>query len=234
MNIFRKGQGAFIKITSLAIGLTVGLVLIAKVQLERNYDSCIADKEYVYEMHETFQRIGEEPQQYGATSGGIAPVLGREEEKLTLEDGSRHYFEEALFADSCFFNIFATKVLQGDAKRILSIAGQCMISRRLSEKIGGEVVGRTFSFVSAPGKPMTIGGVFEDYPENSRCSRYDILMSMSSLGTYAWDGTENLMGNDRYHSFVRMRPDADMNKVRSEIKQLLKRILSMQALSWRV
>ena len=240
MNIFRKGQGAFIKITSLAIGLTVGLVLIAKVQLERNYDSCIADKEYVYEMHETFQRIGEEPQQYGATSGGIAPVLGREipeiltatrytgqfsEEKLTLEDGSRHYFEEALFADSCFFNIFATKVLQGDAKRILSIAGQCMISRRLSEKIGGEVVGRTFSFVSAPGKPMTIGGVFEDYPENSRCSRYDILMSMSSLGTYAWDGTENLMGNDRYHSFVRMRPDADMNKVRSEIKQLLKRIL---------
>ena len=78
MNIFRKGQGAFIKITSLAIGLTVGLVLIAKVQLERNYDSCIADKEYVYEMHETFQRIGEEPQQYGATSGGIAPVLGRE------------------------------------------------------------------------------------------------------------------------------------------------------------
>ena len=117
MNIFRKGQGAFIKITSLAIGLTVGLVLIAKVQLERNYDSCIADKEYVYELHETFQRIGEEPQQYGATSGGIAPVLGREipeiltatrytgqfsEEKLTLEDGSRHYFEEALFADSCF------------------------------------------------------------------------------------------------------------------------------------
>ena len=73
MNIFRKGQGAFIKITSLAIGLTVGLVLIAKVQLERNYDSCIADKEYVYELHETFQRIGEEPQQYGATSGGIAP-----------------------------------------------------------------------------------------------------------------------------------------------------------------
>ena len=204
MNIFRKGQGAFIKIISLAIGLTVGLVLIAKVQLERKYDDCIADKEHVYELHETFQRKGEEPQQYGATSGGIAPVLGREipeiqtatrytgqfsEEKLTLEDGRRHYFEEALFADSCFFNIFATKVLQGDAKRILSTAGQCLISRRLSEKIGGEVVGRTFCFASAPGKPMTIGGVYDDFPENSRCSRYDILMSMSSLGTYSCDGT---------------------------------------------
>ena len=240
MNIIRKGQGTFIKILSLAIGLTVGLVLIAKVQLERNYDCCIVDKEHVYELQETFQRKGQEPQQYGATSGGIAPALAREipeiqtatrytgqfsEEKLTLENGNRHFFEEAVFADSCFFDIFATKVLQGDAKRILSTAGQCMISRRLSEKIGGEVVGLTFCFASAPMKPMTIGGVFEDYPENSRCSRYDILMSMPSMGTYAWDGTENLIGNDRYHSFVRMRADADMDKVRSEIKQLLQRIL---------
>ena len=240
MNIIRKGQGTFIKILSLAIGLTVGLVLIAKVQLERNYDCCIVDKEHVYELQETFQRKGQEPQQYGATSGGLAPVLAREipeiqtatrytgqfsEEKLTLENGNRHFFEEAVFADSCFFDIFATNVLQGDAKRILSTAGQCMISRRLSEKIGGEVVGLTFCFASAPMKPMTIGGVFEDYPENSRCSRYDILMSMPSMGTYAWDGTENLMGNDRYHSYVRMHPDADMNKVRNEIKQLLQRIL---------
>ena len=240
MNFFRKGQGAFIKITSLAIGLTVGLVLIAKVQLERNYDCCIVDKEHVYELQETFQRKGQKPQRYGSTSGGIAPVLGREipeiltatrftgqfsEEKLTLEDGKRHFFEEALFADSCFFDIFATNVLLGDAKRILSTAGQCMISQRLSEKIGGEVIGQTFCFASAPMKPMTIGGVFEDYPENSRCSRYDILMSMPSLGTYTWDGTGNLIGNDRYHSYVRMRPDADMDKVHSEIKQLLQRIL---------
>ena len=240
MNIIRRGQGTFIKILSLAIGLTVGLVLIAKVQLERNYDCCIVDKEHVYELQETFQRKGQEPQQFGATSGGIAPVLAREipeiqtatrytgqfsEEKLTLENGNQHFFEEAIFADSCFFDIFATHVLQGDAKRVLSTAGQCLISRRLSEKIGGEVVGQTFCFASAPMKPMTIGGVFDDYPENTRCSRYDILMSMPSMGTYAWDGTENLIGNDRYHSYVRMHPDADMNKVRGEIKQLLQRIL---------
>ena len=119
MNIIRKGQGTFIKILSLAIGLTVGLVLIAKVQLERNYDCCIVDKEHVYELQETFQRKGQEPQHYGATSGGIAPALAREipeiqtatrytgqfsEEKLTLENGNRHFFEEApaLLRRGCF------------------------------------------------------------------------------------------------------------------------------------
>ena len=239
MHPFAKGQGAFIKITSLTVGLTVGLVLLAKVQLERSYDRCIVDKEHVYELQETFQRAGEELQQHSATSGGIAPVLAQEipevvtatrytaqfgDEKLTLEDGSRHSFEEAVFADSCFFNIF-TRTLLGDAKQILSTAGQCMISRRLSEKIGGEVVGQTFCFASAPQKPMTICGVYEDYPENSTFARFDILMSMPSVGTYAWDGTANLIGNDRYHSYVRLRPDADMDMVRGEVKELLQRIL---------
>ena len=235
-----RGQGTLIKVMSLVIGLTVGLVLIAKVQLEMNYDRCIVSKEHVYELQETFQRKGEAKQQHGATSGGVAPVLAREipeiqratryttqfsEEKLTLQDGSRHYFREAVFADSCFFDIFATTVLVGDAKQILSTAGQCMISRRLSEKIGGDVVGKTFCFASAPQKPMTISGVFDDYPENSAYNSFDILMSMPSVGTYAWDGTENLIGNDRYHSYVRLRPDADMNKVKKEIKELLQRIL---------
>lgn len=245
VNPFAKGQGAFIKITSLTIGMTVGLVLLAKVQLERNYDRCIVDKEHVYELQETMQRAGEEPEQHGCTSGGIAPVLAREipevvtatrytaqfgDEKLTLEDGSRHYFEEAVFADSCFFNIFATRTLVGDAKQILSTAGQCMISRRLSEKMGGEVVGHTFCFASATQKPMTICGVYENYPENSTFARFDILMSMPSVGTYAWDGTENLIGNDRYHSYVRLRSDADMEKVRGEVKQLLQRILPWEDL----
>ncbi|MBQ6433289.1 MAG: ABC transporter permease [Bacteroidaceae bacterium] len=242
---FSKGQGAFIKIASLTVGLTVGLVLLAKVQLERSYDRCIVDKEHVYELQETFQRAGEELQQHSSTSGGIAPVLAQEipevvtatrytaqfsEEKLTLEDGSRHYFEEAVFADSCFFDILATRTLVGDAKQILSTAGQCMISRRLSEKIGGEVVGQTFCFASAPQKPMTICGVYEDYPENSTFARFDILMSMPSVGTYAWDGTENLIGNDRYHSYVRLRPDADIDKVRGEVKELLQRILPWEDL----
>ena len=61
MNIFHKGQGAFIKIFSLAVGLTVGLVLIAKVQLERNYDRCIVDKENVYAVSESFTKQGADP-----------------------------------------------------------------------------------------------------------------------------------------------------------------------------
>ena len=45
-----RGQGNLIKVVSLAIGLTVGLVLIARVELNRNYDRCIIGKERVYQV----------------------------------------------------------------------------------------------------------------------------------------------------------------------------------------
>ena len=237
MNVFRRDQGTFIKVFSLAIGLTVGLVLTAKVQLERNYDRCIVDKENVYEVSEYFKSQGKDGQEMPKTPGGAIPALCRyipeivvgtrftyqyTDEKLALEDGSRYAFEHALFVDSCFFDVFGTKILQGDAKRTLSSAGQCLISERLFQKLGGGVVGKTFCFVAAPGKPMTIGGVFSNYDENSSFNKLDIVMSMPSLGTYSYDGTANLMGNDRYDSYVRLRPDADMKKVAQEMNTMLR------------
>lgn len=245
MNLFARGQGAFIKVTSLAIGLTVGLVLIAKVQLERNYDRCIVDKQHVYAVGESFTKEGADPAEYENTPGGAIPALCHyipeivvgtrytyqyTNEKVTLErqsgmEGIRYAFDNTVFADSCFFDIFGTRILQGDAKRILSTAGQCLISRRLSEKMGGNVVGNTFTFMAAPDRPMTISGVFETFDENSSLSLLDIVMSMPSIGTYSYDGTDNLMGNDRYHSYVRLRADADMKKVEQEMDKMLKELI---------
>ena len=237
MNIFRKGQGDFIKIISLTIGLTIGLVLIARVELNRNYDRCIVDKERVYEVSETFQKKGENSNEYENTPGGAIPAMCRyipeievgtrwtyqfTDEKMTTEDGTRYPFEHSVFADSCFFDVFGARILQGDAKKILSTPGQCLISQRLYNKIGRNIVGKTFCFIAAPEKPMMVSGVFEDYDENSSFRQLDIIMSMPSIGIYSYDGTGNLMGNDRYHSYVRLRSDADMTKVMEGMNKMLK------------
>ena len=235
-----RGQGTLIKVISLAVGLTVGLVLIARVELNRNYDRCIADKERVYQVGEMFQKMGEEAAEYENTPGGAIPAMCRyipeievgtrwtyqfNDEKLTTEDGMHHDFEQTVFADSCFFDIFSTKILQGDAKMILSTPGQCLISKRLYDRIGGDTAGKTFCFMAAPDKPMTVGGVFEDFDENSSFRQLDIIMSLPSIGIYSYDGTGNLMGNDRYHSFVRLCPDADMAKVTEGMNKMLKELI---------
>ncbi len=232
----KRGRHNWTKIICLAIGLTVGLVLIAKVQLERNYDRCIVDKKNVFSVSESFKKQGQDADEYENTPGGAIPALCRyipeivvgtrytyqfTDEKITLEDHRRLTFDHSIFADSCFFDIFGTWVIRGDAKRILSTPGECMISERLQKKLGGNAVGKTFCFMAAPDRPMTISGVFETFDENSSFSLLDIVMSMPSIGTYSYDGTSNLMGNDRYRSFVRLRPDTDMKKVESEMNKML-------------
>ena len=245
MKLFPKGQGGLIKVISLAIGLTVGLVLIAKVELERNFDRCVVEKEHVYELYENFERNGGEKVEYGATPGGVVPAMCRyvpeivvgtrytgqfENEKLILENGQRYSFRNCIFADSCFFDIFGTRILVGDWKQIMTVPGQCLVSRSLSEKLGGDVVGRTFNFVPAPGKPMTISGIFEDFDENSSFGTLDIVMSLPSIGIYSWDGSQNLNGNDRYHSFVRLTPNADLKKIQDEIKVMVQEIYPWEEL----
>ena len=236
MKLFAKGHGSFIKILSLAAGLTIGLVLIAKVLLEYNFDACIKDKENVYTLHECFQREGEEPGEFGSTPGGIVPKMREyipeivsgtrytgqfDDETLVMEDESKIVSEFAILTDTSFFDIFNSAVLSGNPKTILATPGQCMISKRLYETLGEDAVGKTYVFQSHPDKQMTIGGVFDDFDENTTMAKLDVIISMPSIGYFSWDGSENMVGNDRYRSYVRLRADADMQKVKEESNKMM-------------
>lgn len=235
MILFQKGQGSFIKILSMTIGLALGLVLIARVQLEKNYDGCVDRMEDVYEIVEYFQQTGQDSQEHKATSGGTVNLLRRyipeievgtrytgwmTDAKIVMEDGQRYDTHEVRFADSCLFSIFRTNVV-GNVTKALSVKGQCMISRSLADKIGGDVIGKSFYVYPSESKMITIGGVFDDYDDNTSFADCDILMSLPTIGMYMYDGTEDIIGNDRYHSFIRLRADADMKKVKAECEGML-------------
>lgn len=234
-----------IKILSLAVGLTIGLVLIAKVRLELNYDACIQDKENVYKVSETFSQEGQGSTEYGSTPGGVVPVMMQYvpeivtgtrytthfvDSKIETDQNHRYEFRESMFADTCFFDIFSTRILQGNSREILDVKGQCLISERLFKKMGNDAVGKSFCFQEAPDRPMTIAGVFQNFDENTSFSQLDIIMSMPSLGTYSWDGTQNLLGNDRYKSFVRLQADADIKMIEAKLAQMVAEVLPMSEL----
>ena len=47
-SLFKRGQHNVMKIISLGIGLTIGLVLIAKVHFENTYDNFYPDGDRIY------------------------------------------------------------------------------------------------------------------------------------------------------------------------------------------
>ena len=220
-----------IKVLSLSIGLSVGIVLIAKVFFELSYDSFYKDIDRVYTIRNYYSQHGDE-HDYGQVSGAV-PV-GFMEEVPGIEVGTRTtyvfngdtYLDEdgnklkatLVCADTCFFKVFDRPILAGEPVKALGKWGGVMVSRSFAEKLGGlqECIGKQIANTDMDGLKMTIEGVFDDFPQNGSLD-YDILLSMD---TYGKRSTDNWLGNDRYKGYVKLAPGIDPNTLSDAIRKM--------------
>lgn len=220
-----------IKVLSLSIGLSVGIVLIAKVFFELSYDSFYKDIDQVYMIRNYYSQHGDE-HDYGQVSGAV-PV-GFMEEVPGIEVGTRTTFVfngdiyldadgnklkgNLVCADTCFFKVFDRPILAGDPVQVLGKWGSVMVNRSFAEKMGGvqECIGKQIANADMEGLKMTIEGVFDDFPKNGSLD-YDILLSMD---TYGKRSTDNWLGNDRYKGYVKLAPGIDPNTLSDAIRKM--------------
>ena len=220
-----------IKVLSLSIGLSVGIVLIAKVFFELSYDSFYKDIDRVYTIRNYYSQHGDE-HDYGQVSGAV-PV-GFMEEVPGIEVGTRTTFVfngdiyldadgnklkgTLVCADTCFFKVFDRPILAGDPVQVLGKWGSVMVNRSFAEKMGGvqECIGKQIANADMDGLKMTIEGVFDDFPKNGSLD-YDILLSMD---TYGKRSTDNWLGNDRYKGYVKLAPGIDPNTLSDAIRKM--------------
>ena len=76
-SLFKKGQHNVLKIVSLAVGLAVGLLLLAKVFFLRSYDTFYPGCENIYRVRMDYS-VGEENGESFTTSGAVAPGMAAE------------------------------------------------------------------------------------------------------------------------------------------------------------
>ena len=234
-SLFKKGRSNGIKILALAVGLAMGLVLVAKVCFERSYDNFYPDNERIYLVKSDLNRDGKKDS-WGQVSGAIAPGMKAEvpgvefatrytrigeNNELIMTPEEQYLTATILLADTSFFDIFPRPLLVGDPKDVLARPGYVMISRSLAEKMGGvgNAVGKTFV-------RFTIGGVFEDIPENSHL-RYDAVASLATMPEWS---TTNWLGNDRYIAYVKLLPGTDPNGLAPAIRRMQERNQDMEGL----
>lgn len=232
-SLFKKGRNNGIKIISLAVGLAMGLVLIAKVCFERSYDSFYPDYDRVYRLHENIVKDNQY-KSYPQVSGGV--TLGMQAEipevekatRLTyiegnkalfkMEDGNRYTAHYVMMADTNIFDLLPRPILHGNPKEILSRPGYMMVSSHIAQLLGGidKVIGKKLVFESQPGNAYTIGGVFEEVPENAHL-RYDMLVSLEGMNQWS---RENWLGNDRYLGFVKLYPGVNPENLTTAIREM--------------
>ena len=230
-----------LKILSLGIGLAIGCILIAKVCFESSYDNFYKGLERIYLIKPNYSLRGE-VNESDQVSGGIAPgfkkyVPGVESATRTtfLFESEKFYTEEKalvtgtlVLADTAFFDVFDRKILAGNPKEVLAQRFNIMVSRSFAEKMGGidKAVGKIIYNEEAPKLKFTVGGVFEDFPENGSMY-YDILLSME---TYPKVSTENWLGNDRYKGYVKLEEGVTPESLDPAIRKMMDKNLPMEEL----
>ena len=242
MNVLKslnqRGQHNWIKIVCLAVGLATGIVLIGKAGFEQSWDKFFPTSDRIYVVCEDIIMDGEYkhyPQTAGAVAHGIRHYCPQVEAAtrytgfahdmpIVTDDDKRVRTNYAL-VDSCFFDVFPFRVLVGNPKKTLSQVDYCMIPRSLAEKLTGienpfELVGKKLYYNIRGGWALTVGGIYEDIPMNSKLHGMEVMVSMPTITKIMFDGRDNWVGNDHYEGYVRLAKGITPDDLKSQIEKM--------------
>ena len=237
-SLHQRGQHNWIKIVCLAVGLATGIVLIGKAGFEQSWDKFFPTSDRIYVVCEDIIMDGEYkhyPQTAGAVAHGIKRYCPQVEAAtrytsfawdmpIVTDDDKRVRTNYAL-VDSCFFDVFPFRILVGNPKKTLSQVDFCMIPRSLAEKLMGienplDLVGKKIYYNIRGGWALTVGGIYEDIPLNSKLHGMEVMVSMPTITRIMFDGRDNWVGNDRYEGYVRLAKGITPDDLKPQIEKM--------------
>ena len=231
-----RGKGSnTIKVISLGLGLAVSILIFAREAFEFNYDTCYKDHERLCVVKTVWHYNGgyhPSSATLGPVAGAIAESMPEEVESATVTQqwwwnsawfcNDRRFQTNAITADSCFFATVGVDVVSGDPHE-LNNPEVVFLSRRMAREMFADnnPVGQTIVYNRQI--PMTVKGVFEDFPENSSLYGKGVIMSLATSFKHEW-GYWSWNGGDGYVSFVRLRPGVQLDDVNRKIAKLVEQM----------
>jgi putative ABC transport system permease protein len=229
-------QDSVIKIVSLGCGLAIGLVLLAKVSFEYTYDTFYPDSERIYQVME--RSTGRFAHETGRIPGGFAYYMGVDIPEVEAATRYRYLRGDAMLffnaqrevfsgriilADSALLDVIPRRRVAGDLRQTLATPMSALLSRSLAARMGDDVIGQRIELDPYPGKAITIGGIFEDVPENSSF-RYDIALSLSSLPAFdSFDGSFMADNHNQFTGLVKLVRGTDPASLQPALRALQER-----------
>lgn len=249
--LLRERSSNVIRIISLSLGLTIGILLFSQIAFELSYERCYPESERLAMVRclitnlATGETMGDDGTNYDYTVfDPVAKVLAQDMpeqvECATLilpEKLYSIYYEDKLlsgidyiYADTCFFKTFGIPVLKGNPKDMI-MPGTVFVSEHFARKTFGDAdpVGKTLS--ADKQKDLTIRGVYKDVPENTMLT-HDFVVSIHADGGYFAGAGWN--GNDVFYAFLRLRDASDIEKVDSNIQRLIEKYTETKIDDWQM
>jgi len=210
-NIVRFKLHSVINIGGLAVGISIFTLIMIYVVSELTYDKYHENYDKIYQvsvfdelaitahlgytMKEKFPEIEHMVRIDRAYGGGLNAYLTHSDSDELVE------FENIIYADSDFFNMFSVKKVSGDLTEALVNPYSLVLTESSAIKLFGntDAVNKSIGFVSADGRirrNFTITAVIEDVPDNSSI-QYSAIASFITLNDIKPTGIE--VDQDHYN-----------------------------------
>ena len=223
-----------IKVISIALGITMSVLLFSRVAYEQSFDTCFRENDRLMQLWMQWtvnqQKCDKQEQCVGKLAGTLyeampdvfegATTIGYWMFNAPLYRGNVRFNDLKITADSLFFQTMGIDVLKGNAVQDLAQKDVIYLSERLARKIFGDEnpIGQVVQYNKQI--PLTVRGIYADIPENATV-RPEAVVSMPS----AWSrgiGYYSLQGGDSWPSYMRLKADApDLETINRRIGQLL-------------
>jgi putative ABC transport system permease protein len=185
-----------INILGLATGMAVCLLIVLFIRSELGYDNFHKNGDRIYRAV-LDRKYPERVSSYSIIPMSIGPAIQKEFPEVEAATGLQDFagnagvfvkvgdrtFEEkqVLIADSNFFRVFTTVMLEGDTAKALTRPGMAVINESTAKRYFGsasKAMGQ--SFETDGRQRFTVSGVCKDWPGNSHID-FDILVSLSTF-----------------------------------------------------
>ncbi|WP_118195953.1 ABC transporter permease [Albibacterium indicum] len=229
-NLWKNKVFSAINIFGLALGLTVSTLIALWIQNEVTYDRFYGTTDRLYQVFTSDEFDGEK-HAWGATPGILGPVLKQEHPEIDevvrtyrigglLHIGDKRFNAAGVAADSSFFKLFDFKFFHGNSEKAILNPNDVVITASLANKFFGktDVVGETIQIDTTAS--LTVTGVIEDIPHNSRFHQIEYFRSWSYLDQRGSVNYQYWTGYN-YETFVLLNGKVSHNAVNQKIKNLV-------------
>ena len=223
-----KGSN-LLKVVSLGLGLTMSILLFARVAFEQSYDTCFPDTDRLYQVWSQFTVKGEkldwQEMNCGPVAGAILESFPEQVESATctahwlvsnpLYYGNTRFDDKKIAADSLFFRTMGIEVLSGNPVQDLQQPNVVYLSETLARKMFGteDPIGKVISYNHE--RDLTVRGTYADLPDNTTLKAEGIVSLPPSwaaeVSNYSWSG------GDSYFQYIRLKPGADAEALNSRL-----------------
>ena len=232
-NILKHKVYSLINVFGLALGFTAFILIALFIRYELNWDK--SNKEYanIYRIQRHYKKT-----MFAMNGNDISPhsraitaqliekqypeirkvTVIREIDRvfMAFDPARQVYNTKGISADSCFFDVFTYKFIEGSQSGALDEPFSIVLSKTMADRLFGGKKALGEAVVLEKKFALNVTGVYEDLPENSS-QRPDFIISFSSLAKVGGIKRSDIWSGDCMN-YVLLAPGADYKQLEAKIK----------------